>query len=245
MKFASFNVWDSDAGMPHRRGQVAAVLSALAADVLCLQEVQGDFAFLSALPKLPFSARHEDSGLITLSRYPIKEQRCMPYALMITIACGRDTVCTVNVHLPWQSALLREQAIVSIVEAGSALHADYIFLAGDFNCSDTSAVHRFLCGEQSLSGHDAYFFDLAEAYAEQTGIPAAPTLDFRKNPRWGIVDPPNTFEKNQRFDRILLANPNPARMPVLREFGQFGHEISEVTHLAPSDHFGVYACLDF
>ena len=39
MKLASFNVWDSPAGMPHRREQILLALSSLNADVLCLQEV--------------------------------------------------------------------------------------------------------------------------------------------------------------------------------------------------------------
>ena len=169
----------------------------------------------------------------------------MPYALVLTVSCGIFTLCVVNVHLPWKSTLQREQAVVAAVDAASAVHADYTLLAGDFNCSDTSAVHRFLCGEQSLDGHDAYFIDLAEAYAAVTGTVPAPTLDFRGNPRWGIIDPPNTLEKNQRYDRILLANPYPNHMPQLRKFTQFGYEISDITHLAPSDHWGVYALLDF
>jgi len=129
------------------------------------------------------------------------------------------------------------------------LYADIIvfanLFAGDFNCSDTSSVHRFLCGEQSLCGHDAYCFDLAQAYAAQSMTPPEPTLAFRENPRWGIVDPPNTLEKNERFDRIYLANPYPKAAPALHAFGVFGKEISEETRLAPSDHWGVYACLDF
>ena len=129
-------------------------------------------------------------------------------------------------------------------DAASAAHADYTLLAGDFNCSDASSVHRFLCGEQSLLGHDAYFFDLAIAYSAQTDIPPEPTLDFRQNPRWGVIDPPNTLEKNERFDRIYLANPYPGPAPILREFGVFGKEISAETRLAPSDHYGVYAFLD-
>ena len=81
--------------------------------------------------------------------------------------------------------------------------------------------------------------------ADMTGIPPSPTLDFRRNPRWGVVDPPNTLEKTQRFDRILLANPYPTPAPMLTKFGVFGSEISEETRLAPSDHLGVYADLDF
>ena len=245
MKLASYNLWDSPAGMPHRREQIVSVLSALNADILCLQEDNAEIDFPSILPDLPFCACHREAGLTILSRYPIKDSCCMPYALVITVSYGCSTLCIVNVHLPWQSALSRENAITAVTDAISCIPADFILLAGDFNCSDTSSVQRFLCGEQSLLGHDASYFDLAEAYADMTGIPPSPTLDFRHNPRWGVIDPPNSLEKNQRFDRILLANPYPNPAPMLTNFGVFGHEISEKTHLAPSDHLGVYADLDF
>ena len=245
MKLASYNLWDSPAGMPHRREQITSVLSALNADILCLQEDSAELDFPSTLPDLPFCACHREAGLTILSRYPIKDTVCMPYALVITVSYGCRTLCIVNLHLPWQSALLRETEIIAITDAAARLHADFTLLAGDFNCSDMSSVHRFLCGDQSLCGRDAYYFDLAEAYADMTGIPPSPTLDFRRNPRWGIIDPPNTLEKNQRFDRILLANPYPNPAPMLSKFGVFGSEISEETRLAPSDHLGVYADLDF
>ena len=244
MKIASYNLWDCPAGMPHRRGQIASALSSLHADILCIQETLSDTDFPSLLPDLPFCACHEDAGLTTLSRYPIKDSLCMPYALIITVSYGTQSLCVINVHLPWKSALQREQAVVAAVDAASAAHADYTLLAGDFNCSDASSVHRFLCGEQSLLGHDTYFFDLAIAYSAQTDIPPEPTLDFRQNPRWGVIDPPNTLEKNERFDRIYLANPYPGPTPILREFGVFGKEISAETRLASSDHYGVYAFLD-
>ena len=245
MKIASYNLWESSAGMPHRRDRILSVLSALNADILCLQEDFLGETLSEHLPDLPCLIQHPDAGLSVLSRYPVKDRLCMPYALVITMSCGSDTLCVANVHLPWQSALAREQAIVSIVDAASAVHADFTLLAGDFNCSDQSSVHRFLCGEQSLCGLDAYFFALAEAYADLTGTVPSPTLDFRRNPRWGIIDPPNTLEKRQRYDRILIANPYPNPAPMLQRFGIFGCEISEETRLAPSDHFGVYADLDF
>lgn len=245
MKLASYNLWDSPAGMPHRREQIVSVLSDLNADILCLQEDCAEIDFPSVLPDLPYHAQHPDAGLSVLSRYPIKDRMCMPYALVTTVSYGCSTLCLVNVHLPWESALLRENAIAAIADAASSVPSDFTLLAGDFNCSDTSSVHRFLCGEQSLFGHDAYYFDLAEAYADLTGIPPSPTLDFRNNPRWGVIDPPNSLEKNQRFDRILIANPYPNPAPMLTKFGIFGREVSRETSLTPSDHWGVYADLDF
>jgi len=245
MRIASWNLWDSPAGMPQRQDQIISVLSSLNADILCLQEDCIGQALPSYLSDLPYHVQHSDAGLSILSRYPIKDRMCMPYALVITVSYGSSILCLGNVHLPWQSALSREKAIAAIADAASAVPSDYTLLAGDFNCSDTSSVHRFLCGEQSLLGHDAYYFDLAEAYTDLTGVPPSPTLDFRNNPRWGVIDPPNSLEKNQRFDRILIANPYPNPAPVLRKFGIFGCEVSKETRLAPSDHRGVYADLVF
>ncbi len=245
MKIASYNLWDNPAGMPHRQVQIADTLKALHTDILCLQEDCGTPDIYASLPNLPHIVRHGEGGLTTMSRYPITEHRLCPHALAAVIFCESKTLCVVNLHLPWKSALAREEAIVSVSEEAKALCADYTFFAGDFNCSDTSSVHRFLCGEQSLCGHDAYCFDLAQSYATQSMTTPEPTLAFRENPRWGIVDPPNTLEKNERFDRIYLANPYPKAAPVLHAFGVFGKEISEETRLAPSDHWGVYACLDF
>lgn len=245
MRIASYNLWDSPAGLPHRQDQILSVLSSLNADIFCLQEDFIGDALPAHLPEFPYHAQHPDAGLSSLSRYPIKDRLCLPYALVITVSYGSGTLCLVNVHLPWQSALSRENEIAAITDAASCVHADYTLLIGDFNCSDTSSVHRFLCGEQSLLGRDAYYFDLAEAYADRTGVSPSPTLNFRNNPRWGVIDPPNSLEKNQRFDRILIANPYPNPAPMLTSFDIFGSEISEETRLAPSDHLGVYADLVF
>lgn len=45
----------------------------------------------------------------------------------------------------------------------------------------------YLKNEQSLQGHEAYFYDLAEAFAEITETAIYPTLIFRGNPQWGVL----------------------------------------------------------
>ena len=45
----------------------------------------------------------------------------------------------------------------------------------------------YLKNEQSLQGCEAYFYDLAEAFAEITETAIYPTLNFRENPRWGVL----------------------------------------------------------
>ena len=149
-----------------------------------------------------------------------------------------------NVHLPWDGALKREKAIVQICREAEKYEAAYTLPAGDFNCSDTSSVHRFLLGEQSLMGEETCWFDLGSAWAEREGTKPENTLDFVGNTRWnrsGVQ--PNTLETSQRFDRILLKNCYPAPFPMLAGYALFGKDKTESTDLMPSEHYGVRAAL--
>lgn len=85
-----------------------------------------------------------------------------------------------NVHLPWDSVLIREHQIIKIVNAVDKKTYDYVYMAGDFNCSDFSDVQRFLLGECTLNNCESLpcWFDLASAYAEITDKEAEDTLDF-------------------------------------------------------------------
>ncbi|MDE6622690.1 MAG: hypothetical protein K2K74_19800 [Lachnospiraceae bacterium] len=78
-----------------------------------------------------------------------------------------------------------------------------------------------------------------------SGTKAFATLNFRENPRWGIAEPENTIELNQRFDWILLKNPYPAAYPELKNCMLFGTKISKETNLAASDHYGIMVEIEF
>lgn len=110
-------------------------------------------------------------------------------------------------------------------------------MAGDFNCTDTSDVHRFLKGECLLNGAEANpcWFDLACAYAEINHAQAECTLNFRENPRFRK----NMIETNSRVDRILLRNPYQGEFPSLKMCMAFGQTVYEDIGLAASDHYGV------
>ncbi|MCH5324328.1 MAG: endonuclease/exonuclease/phosphatase family protein [Eubacterium sp.] len=241
MKIATYNIWNSDAGMPARFGQLADVIAGLGADIICLQEVASlkKHNELSELCKYGYSHWQEQTELSVLSRYPINEVFDYKYGTAVLIQCENKTLLLINVHLPWDKASERERGIVDIIQNTAGVKADCTIIAGDYNCSDNSSVHRFMTGEQSLLGCDAYFFDLAEAFSDISGTKATATLNFRENPRWGIAQAKNTIEINQRFDRILLKNTYPAELPMLKNCKLFGTKISEETHLSASDHYGV------
>lgn len=247
MKVATYNIWDSNAGMPMRFQHLIYEITAIKADIICLQEVSSreKHDSLSELCEYDYSHWQAQTGLSILSEYPIDKVFDFEYGTSAYISLENKTFLIVNVHLPWEKSSLRERIIVDITKNITHINADFTLLMGDFNSSERSSVHRFLTNEQSLLESDAYYFDLAEVFAEMTETKPSVTLNFRKNPRWGIVEPKNTIEVNQRFDWILLKNPYPAELPILKRCTLFGTEISEKTNLASSDHYGVIAEIEF
>lgn len=247
MKIATYNIWDSDIGMPVRFRQLTDGITRINADIICLQEVSDreKHDSFSRLCGYDYSHWQAQTGLSILSKYPINDAADFEYGTSACIQVESKALLVTNVHLPWERASLREKAIAHIVESIANIKADHTLLTGDFNSSENSSVHRFLTNEQSLLGADAYYFDLAEAAAEMSGTKALATLNFRENPRWGIGGPKNTIEVNQRFDWILLKNPYPVELPVLKNCMLFGTEIAKETNLAASDHYGVMVEIEF
>ena len=209
MKIATYNIWNSESGMPYRIKYIVNEIKLINADVICLQEV--------STRKLAESIAAN--------------------AIYCSFFYNSQKIAVVNVHLPWDSVLSREHQIIKIVNAVDKKTYDYVYMAGDFNCSDFSDVQRFLLGECTLNNCESLpcWFDLASAYAEITDKKAENTLDFRKNPRFKG----NTVETNSRFDRILLQNTYPQQFPVLSRCNVFGTAIYEDIALAASDHYGV------
>ena len=209
LKIATYNIWNSESGMPYRIKYIVNEIKLINADVICLQEV--------STRKLAESIAAN--------------------AIYCSFFYNSQKIAVVNVHLPWDSVLSREHQIIKIVNAVDKKTYDYVYMAGDFNCSDFSDVQRFLLGECTLNNCEALpcWFDLASAYAEITDKEAEDTLDFCRNPRFKG----NTVETNSRFDRILLQNTYPQQFPVLSRCNVFGTAIYEDIALAASDHYGV------
>ncbi len=248
MRIATYNLWNSDAGMPLRKEQITDTLKSLHADILCLQEVYDRKFHDFIAEELGYSYHcfhafsNEVEGLSVLSHFPIDEIQCLSRALCVKVQVLSLSVAIANVHLPWDSVLRREKEIISIHKAVSALSSDYRLLLGDFNTSDGSSVQQYLLGHASLCGEEALpcWFDIAEGYACRQNTIPEPTLNFCRNPRWKNA---STVESNQRFDRILMQNPYPNKFPMLEYVGVFGKEISPESGFSPSDHYGVYADL--
>lgn len=249
MIIATYNIWNSNVGIPLRNAQINNEIIKINADFLCLQEVNSKSYHKEVANACNykyscfFHHANAEEGLSILSRFPIENCYYTSYAIIATINFENSTILFANMHLPWDSAIKREESIINIVNETTKIKCDYYFILGDFNCSENSSVQRFLLGESSLINAEAnpYWYDLASAYAELSNTPLDPTLNFRENPRWKGK---NSIETNQRFDRILMKNTYPNEFPKLEKVFVFGKDVSKSGYCA-SDHYGVCAELKF
>lgn len=251
MRIATYNIWNSKNGMPHRGRYIVDEIKKIKADIICLQEVcNGEMAENIAI-KLGYqywffeNFNNDEEGLCILSHIPFEE--CVSWLDDVNAICcsflyDNKTISVINVHLPWDSVLERERQIVDIIANIENKQYDYVYMAGDFNCSDSSDVQRFLRGECLLNNSESnpHWFDLALAYAELTNTEAKSTLNFRENPRFTR----NTIETNSRVDRILLRNTYPLDPPILNMCAIFGQTIYDDINLSASDHYGVVVEID-
>ena len=252
VRIATYNIWNSEEGMPQRENYIIDEIINCNADIVCLQEVhdkvQAEKIALKANYKYLFfdNYRCEAEGLCILSKKPF--DKCSSWyentnAMQVAFSYNNKTISVINLHLPWDSVIKRENQIVDIIDYIEREDADYVFLAGDFNCSDGSDVQRFLLGDCSLKDTEANpcWYDLALAYSNFAKMTVENTLNFRENPRFKN----NTIEANSRFDRILLRNTYPNKFPALLKCEVFGKRVYEDIKLAASDHYGVVVEMEF
>jgi len=246
MKIATFNIWNSDRGMPLREQLIIDEIKSVDSDVLCLQEVK-----LEAFNKLKdelidyaFNYYHEANdecdGLAVFCKYPILTTDYNNCAIYATYQFENKTYLVVNVHLPWDSIGKKERYIVGIIKTIDGIESDYALLTGDFNCSGHSSVHHFITGQRTLLNSETtpYWFDLAEVHAEQSNTNLEVTLDLINNPRWKGKD---SAETSQRFDRIYVRDAYPKPSAQLKYFSLFGKTVDEQSEYCASDHYGVVA----
>lgn len=258
MKIATYNVWNENKGVGNRFDQLVNEINSVGSDIIGLQEVTSYFyeTYLASNKNYPFHIygkySNEDEGLAILSKYPILEscflhtskEHSFSKALNILLEVDGRKISFTNLHLPWNSALEKER---QICEIDRYLHTQLsqnglLIMVGDFNGGMNSSIHRYLIGEQSLNGCESnpYWDELATGYSAISGEPIRATLDTITNPRWAgskAAYPPTATDRiytlEYRYDFSLES---------LRIFGT---TISPQNGLAPSDHYGVVAEIEF
>jgi len=246
MKIATYNIWNSQEGMPIRGQQIYEEIKNIDADIICLQEValtvhQSLSKKFTQYENCYFMAhKDDDEGLAIYSKTPFISKGFSNSAVFVTTLVDGYVYKIINVHLPWDSILRKEQLMVDILEKTDLIKSDYSLLTGDFNCSSASSVHQFICGQTSLLNKETkpYWHDLAEAYSEMSATPIENTINFHKNPRWCGLNMPCV---SGRFDRIYLCDAYPSPAPQLIDFKIFGKAVHETSTYAASDHYGVLA----
>lgn len=124
MKIATYNIWNSNTGMPLRQQYIINEIRTINADILCLQEVQNEKQAELIASECDYGYfffehyLHEDEGLCILSKGPFNEKVSWishVNAIYSSVMSADKTIGIVNLHLPWHSPLQREYQIVDIV----------------------------------------------------------------------------------------------------------------------------------
>jgi endonuclease/exonuclease/phosphatase family metal-dependent hydrolase len=256
MRIASYNLWNSDRGMPERGLHLVDTIKEVKPDIIGLQEVKNKAQFnyieaeLNMLHGVFFEHKgrvieaepwKENEGLAIFSNYQILDSTYMEYAMFALIDYSSTKILVVNLHLPWDSVLAKEKCILAINREIMKYKSDFRFILGDFNCSENSSVHQFLKGDRSLNYEEVYHYwtDLAEVAEEFLDVPKESTINLKTNPRWGrrvLAD------KSTRVDCIFMHDCFPNDYPIPKGFQYFGKCVNSDTNLCPSDHYGV--CVD-
>jgi maltose 6'-phosphate phosphatase len=270
MRLVTYNLWNARIRWSERLDAASEELARLDADVVALQEVVarvGEHDGRDAARYIAEQCGYDhietrlypddpEEGLAFLSKVPLRVaeagwdtslpalQNC---GLRARVSVGGTEVAITNVHLDWENIAAREaqtSQILEWIEARSEKGC-YEVLCGDFNCAPDTSVYRFLMGQQTLRGKGvAPWHDLARYHAERSGRSPEPTLDFWGNPRWQGAP---TLDIPVRVDLILLQDVFGRGLPYPRvpDAGVFGTVPTPRAQVVPSDHYGVYADLDF
>ena len=123
MNIATYNVWNSDRGMPNRKKYIIDEIMNIKADIICLQEVHSKEMADEIASKVgyPYSFfdnyEAEQEGLCVLSKIPFIE--CKSWldkvnAIYCSFLYNNKILSIVNIHLPWDSVAEREKQIIKL-----------------------------------------------------------------------------------------------------------------------------------
>jgi endonuclease/exonuclease/phosphatase family metal-dependent hydrolase len=224
-------------------------------------EILGDSGY-HILHQFEVSERRGDNGNCIASRWPFEQVECLDLRLDGTRQEYPLTALCVRVQIPppvgptlfvcnkpsWQLDREYERELQAVAVAEMiARHRDSdefpTILAGDFDATPDSASVRFFRGRQSLAGRSVHYRD-----AWTTAGDGSPGHTWTaRNPFAGDLVDRLIGERHhgRRIDYIMLASMHDHPRPRTR-FSDCRVVLDRpVDGVWPSDHFGVYAEIDF
>lgn len=255
LRVATLNIWNRMGPWDERLSAIAHEVSAIAPDILGLQEVihwpgtfEQDVVLRETLGMNLYFGRHPESefpmGNAIASKHPLgrtetfplptggtDERRSLVFAEVVT---PHGTVPVFSTHLNWKlhEGHVREEQIRFVTDKIAELAPITGFppiLVGDMNAEPESDEMRFLRGLTSMRGKSVYFADCFGIRGEGPGFTYA-----RENPFAAVYREPS-----RRIDYIYVRGPNEegkgepltARVCFEKEHGG----------VFPSDHYGLVA----
>ncbi len=116
MKIATYNIWNSESGMPYRENHIIDEILKVKADIICLQEVSGKAMVESIAEKAGYEYyffdhyENDEEGLCILSKIPFAECDSWLHkanAIYASFEWNDKTIAVINLHLPWDSVAER------------------------------------------------------------------------------------------------------------------------------------------
>lgn len=243
MKIVTLNTWGHDGPYQKRLDFFLEELESVNPDVICLQEVFEPTLTgrIKKMLSLPYSVSSTEAGLVMITRFTILSEKVMRYetasplesydrrAIIAALRIGTRKIVFANTHLAWKpedekTRLGQVQNLLSVIKK----EKNPAILAGDFNDTPESTPIQTI----KLSGyHDLYGL----LHPNEAGL----TWD-NQNPfiQAHIVKlPDRRIDFLFAHERLLINNP-PRTCDVI-----FNHPNS--AGIYPSDHYGLFAKIDF
>jgi endonuclease/exonuclease/phosphatase family metal-dependent hydrolase len=228
LRVMTLNLMGRQEAWPARRQVVAAMLSELRPDVICLQDVirQEDDDQAAEILGSSYRLIHQmnraadGSGVSIASRWPVQSVHevdlrvtaraalfpCTVFAARIEAAPALGDVLVVNKRTSFQfgAELERELEAVAaarLIEELVATKPAHVVLASDLNAAPETASVRFWTGRQSLGGMSVCYQDAWEVTHGSEPEEAGHTFT-RANPLVARGEMP--FEPGRRIDYVLV-----------------------------------------
>lgn len=263
LKVLTINIWNRQGPWDDRAALLRAGIDALDPDIIGMQEVLSDGTTALSTDVLKGTDYHHTFGLAkemaggvqfgnsAHSRWPIRRSDAVPLpsagtkeyrSLLVTeLDTPAGTLPFLVTHLNWKfhHGFAREAQAVAISNiirdrypvSGAALPP---IVVGDFNARPDATEIRYLTGLHAIGGKSFYLADCFDCVGAGPGH----TFDSAGNPHAAM-----TREPPRRIDYIFVRGPDSQGRGLAKNCRVVLDDVKG--DVAPSDHYGVYAEIEY